>query len=156
MQELVQNIMAKAGITEQQATVAVNTTKDYIRSKVPPIAHGMVDQFFTGSFDPSAALKGMAGQQNDWMSKAREAAQDATEKVSELTSEAIDKSHDFAKEATRYMNDWARQAGGWSEEAMNRIREMFGGDGDNKQGGAGQQGSGQQNSGQPNSPGGQK
>lgn len=127
MQELIQNIMAKAGITEQQATVAVNTTRDYIKTKVPPMATGVVDQFFTGTFDPSAALKAVAGQQSDFMSKAKEAAQDATEKVGEFTSEAIDKSAEFAKEATRTMNEWAKQAGGWSEEAMDKIREMFGG-----------------------------
>ncbi len=143
MQELVQNVMAKAGITEQQATVAINTTKDYIKTKVPPMASGMVDGFFSGNFDPTAALKAAAGQQSDWMSKAKEAAQDATEKVSEFTSDAIDKGSDFAKEATRYMNDWAKQAGGWSEEAMNRIRDMFGGDDAGKGGNSGQQGGGQ-------------
>jgi len=127
MQELIQNIMAKAGISEQQATVAVNTTKDYIKTKVPPMATGMVDQFFSGTFDPSAAMKAAAGQQSDFMSKAKEAAQDATEKVSEFTQDAIDKGSEFAKEATRHMNEWAKQAGGWSEEAMDKIRDMFGG-----------------------------
>ncbi len=126
MQELVQNIMAKAGITEQQATVAINTTKDYIKGKVPPMATGMVDQIFSGSFDPSAAMKAAAGQQSDFMSKARDVAEDATEKVSEFTHDAIDKGSEFAREATTRMNEWAKQAGGWSEDAMDRIRDMFG------------------------------
>ena len=134
MQELIQNIMAKAGISEQQATVAVNATKDYIKSKVPPMATGMVDQFFTGSFDPSAALKAAAGQQSDWMSKAKDAAEDATEKVTEFTHDAIDKGAEFAKEAAKHMNEWAKQAGGWSEDAMDKIRDMFGNKGDGKSG----------------------
>src|SRR5690349_18659245 len=128
MEELIKNITAKAGITEQQAIVAVNTTKDFIKSKVPPMATGMVDQFFAGTFDPSAAMKAAADQQSDWMSKAKEAAQDATEKVTEFTQDAIDKSAEFAKEATRHMHEWAKQAGGWSEDAMNRIKDMFGSD----------------------------
>jgi hypothetical protein len=140
MQELIQNIMAKAGISEQQATVAVNTTKDFIRSKVPPMATGMVDQFFSGTFDPSAALKAAASQQSDFMSKAREAAEDAREKIADFTEDAIDKGSEFAREATRHMNEWAKQAGGWSEEAMDRVREMFGGKGESKPGGSGQQG----------------
>lgn len=127
MQELIQNIMAKSGISEQQATVAVNTTKDYIKSKVPPMATGMVDQFFSGTFDPSAAMKAAAGQQSDWMSKAKEAAQDASEKVTDFTQDAIDKGSEFAKEATKHMHEWAKQAGGWSEDAMNKIKDMFGG-----------------------------
>ena len=139
MQELIQNITAKAGITEQQATVAVNTTKEYIKSKVPPMASGMVDQFFSGTFDPSAAMKAAAGQQSDWMDKAKEAAQDATEKVTEFTHDAIDKGAEFAREATKHMNEWAKQAGGWSEDAMNRIKDMFGGDRGSKSGGPGQQ-----------------
>ena len=126
--------MAKAGISEQQALVAVNTTKDYIKTKVPPMATGMVDQFFAGSFDPSAALKAAAGQQSDFMSRAKDVAQDASEKVSEFTQDAIDKGAEFAKEATRQMNEWAKQAGGWSEEAMDKIREMFGGKDEPRQG----------------------
>ena len=133
MQELIQNIMAKAGISEQQATVAVNTTKDYIKTKVPPMASGMVDQFFTGTFDPSAALKAATSQQSDWMSKAKDAAEDATEKVTEFTHDAIDKGAEFAKEAAKHMNELAKQAGGWSEDAMDKIRDMFG-KGDNKPG----------------------
>ena len=127
MQELVQQLMAKTGITEQQATVAVNTTKDYIRTKVPPPVAGMVDQFFGGTFDPSAAMKAAADQQSDWMSKAKEAAQDAGEKITDFTHDAIDKGTDFAKQATQHMNEWAKQAGGWSEDAMNKIKDMFSG-----------------------------
>jgi len=130
MQELVQNIMAKAGITEQQATVALNTTKDFIKTKVPPMATGMVDQIFSGSFDPMSAMKAATGQQSDFLSKAKEAAGDATEKVSEFTQDAIDKSAEFAKEATKQMNEWARQAGGWSEEAFSKVKDMFGGGND--------------------------
>ena len=77
------------------------------------------------------------------MSKAKEAAQDATEKVSEFTQDAIDKGAEFAKEATRQMNEWAKQAGGWSEEAMDKVREMFGGKDDKKPGGSGQEGGAQ-------------
>ena len=135
MQELVQNIMAKAGISEQQAIVALNTTKDYIKTKVPPMATGMVDQIFSGAFDPSAAMKAAAGQQTDFMSKARDVAEDATEKVTGFTHDAIDKGAEFAREATDRMNEWAKQAGGWSEDAMDRIRDMFGGKADKPAGG---------------------
>lgn len=126
MQELVQNIMAKAGISEQQAMVAINTTKDYIKSKVPPPAAGMVDNFFSGNFDPMAGMKAAAGAQSDFMSKAKETFQDAGEKISDFTEDAIDKGAEFARQATQHMHEWAKQAGGWSEEAMNKIKDMFG------------------------------
>lgn len=138
MQELIQQIAAKAGISEQQATVAANTTRDFIKTKVPPMFTGMVDQFFSGgAFDAAAAMKNAAGQQSDFMGKAKEHAQDAGDKMAGFAHEAIDKSADFAKQATQHMNEWAKQAGGWSEDAMTRLKDMFGGHKDaNAAGGA--------------------
>ena len=46
MDELIQQIMAKTGITEQQAIDAVHTMKDFIMGKVPPMFSGFVDSFF--------------------------------------------------------------------------------------------------------------
>lgn len=126
MQELIQQLQAKVGISEQQALVAANTTKDFIKSKVPPMFTGMVDQFFSGNFDPASAMKAAQGQQADFMSKAKEAAQDATEKIQDFTKDAIDKSADFAKQANDHLHEWAKQAGGWSEDALNKFKDMFG------------------------------
>jgi hypothetical protein len=123
MQELIQNIAAKAGISEEQAAAAVQATKDYIKAKVP-IAAPMIDQFFGGSFDPSTAMKAASA---DWMDKAKDRAQDAGEKIQDFTHDAIGKSADFAKEANKQMHDWAEKTGGWSEDAMNKVKEMFGG-----------------------------
>jgi len=49
MEDLIQQIVAKTGITEQQAIDAVHTMKDFILSKVPPMFSGFVDNFFTGA-----------------------------------------------------------------------------------------------------------
>jgi hypothetical protein len=49
MEDLIQQIVTKTGITEQQAIDAVHTMKDYIISKVPPMFSGFVDNFFTGT-----------------------------------------------------------------------------------------------------------
>lgn len=126
MQDLIQTIAEKAGITVEQATAAAHATKDYIKNKVP-MASGIVDQFFSGSLDPSAAMKAASNTQSDWMDKAKDAASDAGEKVQEFTQDAIDKGADFAKEANKQMHDWAEKAGGWSEDAMNKIKDLFGG-----------------------------
>jgi hypothetical protein len=146
MQELLQNVQAKAGISEQQALVAVNTTKDYIKSKVPPMFVGMIDQFFSGNLDPAAALKAAQGQQSDFMQKAKDTMSDAGEKIQDFTKEAIDKGSDFAKQATDHMHEWAKQAGGWSEEALNKFKDMFGGQKPSGQGGSDAAGAGNQSS----------
>jgi hypothetical protein len=146
MQELLQNIQAKAGISEQQALVAVNTTKDYIKSKVPPMFVGMIDQFFSGILDPAAALKAAQGQQADFLSKAKETVSDAGEKIQDLTKDAIDKSSDFAKQATDHLHEWAKQAGGWSEDALSKFKDMFGGQKPSGQTGGDAAGAGNQSS----------
>ena len=136
MQKLIQEISSKAGISEQQALIAANTTKDFIKEKVPFPLSGMVDQFFAGQFDPASALKAATEQQSDWMSKAKEAAQEAgekfsafgheaTEKMNQMAHDAVDKGSEFAKEAASHMNEWAKQAGGWSEEALQKFKSMF-------------------------------
>jgi len=46
MQDLIQELKDKAGLTDEQAIKAVETMKDYILGKVPPMFSGFVDQFF--------------------------------------------------------------------------------------------------------------
>lgn len=143
MQELIQQIATKAGITEAQATIAASTTKDFIKGKVPPPVAGMVDQFFSGNFDPADAMKTAANQQADWMEKAKQSAKetgeklsdmadDASEKITDLAHEALDKSAAMAKEAASHINEWANKAGGWSEEAMGKFKSFFNHDDDKK------------------------
>lgn len=126
MQELIKNIAAKAGITEEQARTAVEATRDYVKAKAP-MASGIIDQFFGGSFDAGSMFKSAANAQSDWMDKAKDAASDAREKAQEFTQDAIDKSSEFATEANKQMHEWAQKAGGWSEDAMNKLKDMFGG-----------------------------
>ncbi len=46
MQDLIQELQEKAGLTEEQAIKAIETLKEYISGKVPPMFSGFVDQFF--------------------------------------------------------------------------------------------------------------
>jgi len=48
MEELVQQLINKAGLTEEQAIKAIHTMKDFIMGKVPPMFSGFVDSFFSG------------------------------------------------------------------------------------------------------------
>src|SRR5690606_1038145 len=57
MQELIERIQKEAGISEQQATAAAEAAKSFVRSKVPPMFNGLVDQLFSGKFDAASAMK---------------------------------------------------------------------------------------------------
>jgi hypothetical protein len=45
MQEMVQQLMDKAGLTQEQAEKSIMVIKDYIQSQLPPMMQGMVDNF---------------------------------------------------------------------------------------------------------------
>ncbi|XZF13013.1 hypothetical protein ACTHGU_14600 [Chitinophagaceae bacterium MMS25-I14] len=45
MNELIQQLVEKAGLTEEQANKSVEVIKDYIMSKLPPMMQPMVDNF---------------------------------------------------------------------------------------------------------------
>ncbi|MEO7522563.1 MAG: hypothetical protein ABIT58_00635 [Ferruginibacter sp.] len=55
MQELINKITEKAGISSEQAHTAINTIKDFIKEKFPMMA-GAVDNFLPGS-SPSETIK---------------------------------------------------------------------------------------------------
>jgi len=46
MEDLVEQLKEKAGLTEEQSLKAIETMKDYILGKVPPMFSGFVDGFF--------------------------------------------------------------------------------------------------------------
>lgn len=63
MQDLIKQLQDNAGLTEEQAHKSLQTIKEYIQSKLPPMMQGMVDNFMgtqpsdTDDFlDPPATL----------------------------------------------------------------------------------------------------
>lgn len=45
MQELIQQLVDKAGLTPEQAAKSIEVIKEYIQSQLPPMMQGMVDNF---------------------------------------------------------------------------------------------------------------
>lgn len=52
MQELINKLMVNAGITEEQATKALETIKDFVKEKFPMLG-GAVDNMFASSASSS-------------------------------------------------------------------------------------------------------
>lgn len=48
MQELIQNLKDRAGLTDEQAVKAIDTVKDFVKSKLPAAIAGNVDVWFAG------------------------------------------------------------------------------------------------------------
>jgi mevalonate pyrophosphate decarboxylase len=119
MQEIIQQLMAKANLTEQQAMQAVQTMKEYIMTKLPPQMAPMVDNFFVNTFasgtasgatGAASAASGAAGtgktaESEDWRTKAKEASQSAGDAFS----------------------SWASKAEDMAGDTLNKLKDMFGG-----------------------------
>jgi hypothetical protein len=45
MQDIVKELIDKAGLTEEQAVKALQTIKEFVQAKLPPMMSGMVDTF---------------------------------------------------------------------------------------------------------------
>ena len=56
MEELILQLQSKANITEDQAKQAINVISDYIKSKLPPMIHGMIDNFLSSPTAPTGEI----------------------------------------------------------------------------------------------------
>ena len=58
MEELISRVSEKAGISEEQARVAVETVAGFLKERVPAPYSGYVDSFLSGG---GGGLSGLAG-----------------------------------------------------------------------------------------------
>ena len=56
MQELVNQLVSKAGLTTEQAEKSIQVIKEYIQSQLPPMMQGMVDNFMGQQSNNNDAL----------------------------------------------------------------------------------------------------
>lgn len=52
MQDLINQLIEKAGLTKDQAEKSLQVIKDYIQSQLPPVMQGMVDNFLSQKNHP--------------------------------------------------------------------------------------------------------
>ena len=126
MQDLINRLKAKAGITETQAIASITELKEYVKEKFPMIA-GAVDNLLNVQPTETAAAS------------ATEPAAVTTEsasildKISEvIPGETGQKVEDFAKNAAHKAEELAKGAGHKAEEAYDAVKDklsgLFGGD----------------------------
>lgn len=58
MQDLIEQLKTKAGLSEEQAAKAIETIKEFIQSKLPPMMQGMVDNFMGTQADDKDDILG--------------------------------------------------------------------------------------------------
>ncbi|RYD56869.1 MAG: hypothetical protein EOP56_10785 [Sphingobacteriales bacterium] len=123
MKALIQQLQQNAGLTEEQAIKSVQTIKEFIQSKLPPMMHGLVDNFMDSNDDADEEdyVDGASGAQEDsWNDKANNVKSDANEKLEHLKAEA----GELAKEASSKFSQWATKAEAAADEALNMLKDM--------------------------------
>jgi len=129
MQELIQALVAKAGVTEEQAKKSIATVKEFIQAKLPPMMHGVIDNFL-GSATAHAddVVDATEKKEEDFISKAKNAASQAGDKIEDFAADAKDKATELAKQAGDKMGEWAGKAEDMAEDAIDKLKGMFNGD----------------------------
>lgn len=51
MEELIKKLTGEVGLTEEQAIKALGAVTEYIKSKVPPMMHPMIENFLASKKD---------------------------------------------------------------------------------------------------------
>jgi hypothetical protein len=155
MQELIKKITEEAGISMEQASKAFHTVVDHVKSMLPPAFASNIDSMIGNKPTDATAVNGaensatneasmmdkagdMAGNAKD---KITDMAGDAKEKLSDLADEAkekfaafttpenLDKLKDQAEEKFDNLKD---QAGDMAKDALDKLKGLFNGGGDNK------------------------
>jgi len=116
MQELINKLTERAGISAEQANKAIDTIKDFIKEKFPMMA-GAVDNLFPESTEPAASTATASAS-----AAAPAASSNMMDKISDvIPGEAGEKVEEFAKNA-------AHKAEDIFDSAKDKLAGLFGGD----------------------------
>ena len=56
MEDIINQLVEKAGLTHDQAEKSLQVIKEYIQSQLPPMMQGMVDNFLTQQQNPDDVI----------------------------------------------------------------------------------------------------
>lgn len=112
MQELINRLTEKAGISAEQATKSLETIKDFVKEKFPMLG-GAVDNMFAAAPETVAAAAPKAGAKKE---------ESVMDKISDvIPGQAGEKVEEFAKNA-------AHKAEEVFDNVKDKLSGMFGGD----------------------------
>ena len=77
MQELIQQLQEKAGLTAEQAAQSIVVIKEFVKGKLPPFIAGTVDNWFAGMSDKTEEKKNnLEYQAGDFLDNVKDKAED--------------------------------------------------------------------------------
>lgn len=102
MEEIIQKIQEKAGISAEQAALALEAMVEHVKTKVPPFLHDQIDSMLRKD------------QKNSFMNKAQEWAQQAKKDA-----------EGFGEKAKQKSDEWSKEVKDDVDSFMNNMKNRF-------------------------------
>jgi hypothetical protein len=125
MTQLINKLMANAGINAEQAHKSLETVKDYVKEKLPPAFGPQIDALFQGQKMEANGPAPTATSTSSIMDKASDFAANAKDKIQDAAHDAKEKLEDFAGDAKEKLGDFADKAEDAANDAVNKIKDFF-------------------------------
>ncbi|RYE25245.1 MAG: hypothetical protein EOP51_04745 [Sphingobacteriales bacterium] len=113
MQELINIMQQKAGISEAQAVKALEAVTDYIKGQLPPMMHGMIDNFIQ---------QNETEQDEDVLNGSGEGNWSDDADIDEFEEE---KPGEFSKQTGEKFNEWADKAENIAKDTFGKLKSMM-------------------------------
>jgi uncharacterized protein YjbJ (UPF0337 family) len=114
MQEYINELKEKAGLTAEQAKKAIETIVAKVKSKVPESLHGSIDSIFSGQASDT------------FQQKARSFSDQAEESIKEFSGQAREQISKLADEAEEIAGDMQEKAEQMMKGISDKVSGMFG------------------------------
>lgn len=111
MQEYIDELREKVGLTEEQARKAIETIVAKVKTKIPEALHGSIDSIFSGKTGDTAEQK------------ARSFSDQAEDNIKEFRQQAREEIRKFAEEAEERAGEMREKA----EDLMKELNERLSG-----------------------------
>lgn len=120
MQQIIKELIEKAGLTEEQASKSITVLKEYIQGKLPPGFGALVDNFLGKS--ATAATE----ESNGFFDKMKDGAEDLADKTKETLDAAADKAENLAENAADMFQQFMKDANEKGDDMLDKLKGMFG------------------------------
>ncbi len=124
MQELINKLMAEAGLTAEQANKALSTMVTHIKGMLPPAFAGNIDALVNGKIDTSNLVANAAAPkaESSIMDKAGDMAGQAKEKLDDIAGQAKEKFNHFTSEEN--MGALKEKAEALKDQAEDKLEDL--------------------------------
>lgn len=117
MQEYIQELQEKAGLTKEQATKAMTVLVDKIKSKVPDAFHGIINNLFSDKEENAS---------DSFQKKYETFTEQTEEKLKKFSGKAEEEFKDFANKAEDMAEDTQKKSEEMIKDIKSKLSDMFG------------------------------